>query len=240
MFRSDPNSVATPIEGHPWFASLSRVAAGLTAILAIAAFHAMAVPLVPLLTFGVFLILVAQGLANRYPHDVLGLCNVVTLTRAAIVAFLAGAVFDPGVSVWLVFTLATVAFALDGVDGWLARRSGLTSDFGARFDMETDSALAAVLALWLLTSGTTGPEIIILGFTRYAFVLASLVLPALRADLPPAFRRKAICGIQIAALIILLCPLSPAGLLPLVSIGASILLIWSFAVDIIWLLRRAP
>ena len=37
--------------------------------------------------------------------------------------------------------------ALDGVDGWLARRSGIASAFGARFDMEIDALLILVLAV---------------------------------------------------------------------------------------------
>jgi phosphatidylglycerophosphate synthase len=37
--------------------------------------------------------------------------------------------------------------ALDGLDGWLARRFGLASAYGARFDMEVDGFLILVLAL---------------------------------------------------------------------------------------------
>ncbi|QBF30536.1 CDP-alcohol phosphatidyltransferase family protein [Thalassococcus sp. S3] len=182
---------------------------------------------------------VLRGMARDYPHSDLGLCNLVTLLRATLVCFLVGAIFTEAPSVWLVMGAATLAFALDGVDGWLARRVGLVSDFGARFDMETDAALASVICLWLLTSGTAGWEILILGFTRYAFVLASTVLPALRGALPPSFRRKAICAVQVGALILLVFPLTPPMLLPALTIGASVLLLWSFAVDAIWLLRQA-
>ncbi|MEO0503207.1 MAG: CDP-alcohol phosphatidyltransferase family protein, partial [Pseudomonadota bacterium] len=134
--------------------------------------------------------------------------------------------------------VASVAFALDGVDGWLARRSGLTSRFGARFDMETDAGLGAVVALWLLVSGTTGPEILVLGFMRYGFVAASLIWPALQAPLPEAFRRKAICVIQVATLVMLVCPLTPAALVLPVGVLAALLLSWSFLIDILSLIRR--
>ncbi|MEL7133078.1 MAG: CDP-alcohol phosphatidyltransferase family protein, partial [Pseudomonadota bacterium] len=128
---------------------------------------------------------------------------------------------------------------LDGVDGWLARRTGLVSDFGARFDMETDAGLGAVISLWLLSSGVAGPEVLALGFMRYAFFGASFVWPALQAPLPEALRRKAICVVQIAALILLIFPLTPqAAALPTV-IGTTLLLGWSFLIDILWLSRRA-
>lgn len=239
MFRSEPHALAKPFESRPPLGSLVRAAGGLSVGLTVLCISASTSPLLSILIFAVLLALVAQGLLRRYPHEVLGLCNVITLARMAIVAFLAAAIFDPGLSVWLVFSGACIAFALDGVDGWLARRSGLVSDFGARFDMETDAALAAVLSLLLLLSGTSGPEILILGFMRYGFLLAGVMVPALRADLPESFRRKTICVAQISALIFLLFPLSPTGLLLPVSAGAAMLLIWSFAVDVIWLLRRS-
>ena len=39
---------------------------------------------------------------------------------------------------------AAAVVALDGVDGWIARRIGRTTVFGARFDMEVDAALMLV------------------------------------------------------------------------------------------------
>lgn len=239
MFGSEPHPVARSLEGQPPLGRLILAASGLSAGLTVLCLSANVSPLLALSIFAAASVLAAQGLLLRYPHAELGLCNVITLARVAMVAFLAAAVFESGLWVPLVFTVASVAFALDGVDGWLARRSGLVSDFGARFDMETDAALAAVLSLLLLVNGTSGPEILILGFMRYGFVLAGLAVPALRAGLPDSFRRKAICVVQIAALIFLLFPLSPAGLLLPVSLGAALLLTWSFAVDTIFLLRRA-
>jgi phosphatidylglycerophosphate synthase len=183
--------------------------------------------------------LAGLGLATSYPHSVLGLCNTVTLLRAALVAFLFGTLFVADtVSGWVIFCIGAGAFAMDGLDGWLARRSGLKSDFGARFDMETDAALGAVLALWLMLSGITQAEVLILGFARYAFVVAGWAIPRLQGELRPSFRRKTICVVQIAALLILICPLAPPILIAPISISASIALSYSFAVDIRWLLSR--
>jgi hypothetical protein len=100
---------------------------------------------------------VGDLLRRTYPHPTLGLCNVVTLGRLVIVGVLTAALVAGGGAPGAVFALAALALALDGVDGWLARRHGRVSGFGARFDMEVDSAFALVLALHALVSGTAGP-----------------------------------------------------------------------------------
>ena len=184
-------------------------------------------------------VLVFLGVAAISMHDVLGACNAVTLGRAALVAMLAGAILNPAPA-WAIFSIATIAFALDGLDGWLARRAGLSSGFGARFDMEVDALLGAVLALVILMRGTVGAEILVLGFARYVFVLATFIWPSLQGNLPDSFRRKAGCVVQISALITLLFPLTPTWLLtPVTLVGAAVLL-YSFAVDAIYLMRQKP
>lgn len=129
-------------------------------------------------------------------------------------------------------------FALDGIDGWLAQRAGLSSTFGARFDMEIDALLGAVLALHLLAGGTVGPAILVLGFSRYAFVIAGFIWPALHGDLPDSMRRKTICVIQIAALIALIFPLTCAVFLTPIALIAAAALLYSFAVDAVFLMRQ--
>jgi phosphatidylglycerophosphate synthase len=181
---------------------------------------------------------VGDFLRRTYPHRSLGLCNVVTLVRLVIVAALAAALFGGGVGAWAFVGLAAVALALDGVDGWLARRHGLASSFGARFDMETDAAFALVLALHALAIGAAGPVVLVLGVMRYAFVAAAAVLPWLNAPLPERFSRKAVCVIQIGALIAIQVPGMPAALTSALVVFASGALVWSFAVDIAHLWRR--
>ena len=43
--------------------------------------------------------------------------------------------------------LSSVALALDGVDGWVARRTRTVSALGARFDMEVDAFLVLMLSV---------------------------------------------------------------------------------------------
>jgi len=221
---------------HPavLFAALAVVLSVGVVILAKAVFG---VPVVSVLMFAVICGLCLYGMTRNYPHDSLGWCNVVTLIRVALVSVLAAAVFAPNAP-WAVFVIAIVAFASDGLDGWLARRAGLSSVFGARFDMEADALLGAVLALVLLTHDTVGPAILVLGFSRYAFVAAGWVWPVLRGDLPESYRRKVICVVQIAALIALTCPLTPQAITPWIGGGAAGLLLYSFAVDVSLLMRR--
>lgn len=186
--------------------------------------------------------LVAAGLAvalmrRGYPHAALGLCNLVTLARlgltAVLLAPLLAAAWD-----WAVLGLALLAFSLDGVDGWLARREGRVSEFGARFDMEVDAALGLILALNAWASGTVGAAVLLLGLPRYAFIAAARVLPWMAYPLPERLGRKAACVVQIAALIALQAPIVEGFLAAaLVAVGAAALC-WSFGRDVLWLWQR--
>lgn len=183
--------------------------------------------------------LVLHFLRRSYPHDRLGGCNLVTMTRLALVAALLGAIAEGGLSGWPVVGVASLALALDGVDGWLARRSGLASEFGGRFDLEVDAALALVLAVLALQSPHYGPAVLVLGVMRYLFVAAGMLMPWMRAELPYSQRRRVICVVQLAALIALHLPLADTGLLAWGARLAAVALVWSFAVDTFWLWRSA-
>ncbi|MGD1882394.1 MAG: CDP-alcohol phosphatidyltransferase family protein [Paracoccaceae bacterium] len=171
-----------------------------------------------------------------YPHAHLGLCNVITALRAGLVCLLVGSLAVPDVIVensWILTSIAVTAFAMDGLDGWLARRAQLVSSIGARFDMETDAIFGATLALMLIASGQGGFAVLVLGFTRYVYLALGLLLPWLNDPIPESYRRKAVCVLQITALIILLAPIGvPAAF---VATVAAMLLLWSFGLDIIWL-----
>lgn len=180
---------------------------------------------------------VLRQAGRHYPHARFGGCNTVTLARAGAVVGLA-ALMPVVAGGWAVMAVAAVALAADGVDGWLARRSGLSSAFGARFDMEVDAALAAVLAGHLWLTGQTGAEILALGLMRYVFVAGFVPFPWLAAPLPDRFGRKVACVVQIAALILLQSPGWPEGVARGIGLAAVAVLGWSFGRDVIWLWRH--
>lgn len=172
-----------------------------------------------------------------YEHASLGLCNIATLGRLVIVGVLFAVVISGTAPNWATFSIAVLALALDGVDGWLARRQGLVSAFGAQFDVEVDAVFALILAIYAATNGAAGYWVILLGLPHYLFWIARLRLPWLNGPLPPGFARKAVCVFQIGTLIALQVPVLADGRLAPV-IGAVVLaLLWSFGRDILWLWR---
>lgn len=192
---------------------------------------------------GLFLggcVVVWRQLRRHYPHPSFGACNAVTLIRGALVCTLVAPLTDTDMAAdpWVMPGIALVALVLDGVDGWLARRSGLVSAFGARFDVEIDAALALVLALHGLARGVAGPEVLLLALPRYGFIAAAWAWPWLGAPLPPRFRRKLICVVQLAVLIALLVPTLPPVAAPILLGWGTAALLASFAIDILWLWAR--
>lgn len=133
----------------------------------------------------------------------------------------------------VLIALAAASLILDAGDGQVARRTGTASRFGARFDMEADSVLAVVLSVYIATS--LGWWAAAIGLFRYAFGLASLVMPWLRAPLPFRMSRKVVAATQGAVLVV-----ASAGLLPesiaqtCVAISIA-MLIWSFGTDVAYL-----
>ena len=184
--------------------------------------------------------LVYRALPAHLPRRRFGAANGVTLLRAALTAWLVGYIGYPhglAAAGWWVPGCGGLLLALDGVDGRLARRSGMASPFGARFDMEVDAALILVLAALLYQQGRAGVWILAAGLLRYVFIAAAAVLPWMRRELPPRWRRQTACVVQTAALVAALAPgLAPAwsALLSGLGLGALVL---SFAADTVWLYR---
>lgn len=165
-----------------------------------------------------------------------GPADWVTGFRALLTALLA-AMLIPNlfVNAGNAVVIASVAAALDGVDGWLARRTRTASAFGARFDMEIDALLILALSILGWKYGKAGAWILLAGLLRYIFVAAGWVLPWLRRPLPPSWRRQAICVVQIVGLGLIVSPLAapPSSAWWAMLLVAALL--YSFLIDIIWL-----
>ncbi len=169
--------------------------------------------------------------------DRFGPANLVTAIRALLVAGLAVLIIrQPSYGTGVIAaTLATIVTMLDGVDGWVARRTRTSSAFGARFDMEVDAALILVLTVLAWLYGKAGWWIVTSGLLRYLFVAAGWAWPWMRAPLPQSKRAKAICVFQIVALIVLMVPrVRPPASTAIAAIALAALA-YSFFVDALWL-----
>ena len=198
-------------------------------------------PLRALTVFAILLAGVIRVSGDDHPHSGVGPANYVTATRAALVALAASVVGDQAAPsmLWVLVGLAITASALDGVDGWLARRTGMASGFGARFDMETDALLILVLSVLAWEHEKAGVWVLLCGFMRYGFVAAGWWLPWLAQPLRSTSRGKAVAVAQVLCLTLALAPVVPPRLSTLVAACALATLAWSFALDVRWLWRQA-
>jgi phosphatidylglycerophosphate synthase len=183
---------------------------------------------------------VARGLSSYRDHA-LGPADLITLLRVTLVCGIAALTADAFVSTLaaaVLVALAATELILDAVDGWVARRTGTASVFGARFDGEVDALLILVLSVYV--AHTAGAWVFAIGAARYMFALAGLALPWLRRLLPHRYWRKVVAATQGIVLTI-----AAAGLLPLVLTQVMLavalaMLVESFGRDLWWLWTHRP
>jgi phosphatidylglycerophosphate synthase len=236
---------ATPVRARPrdvW-RDLALGALPLAAV-SVATCRVLSLPTRHLLEAGVLyallagLILLNRPSLSRGPG--IGPANRVTLVRATLVLPVAALLLRPEAigerGAWWIIALSIAALLLDGLDGRVARRTGTGSAFGARFDMELDAFHQMALSVLLWQSGKVPPWVLAIGGMRYVFVLAGMRWPVLAGELPPSVRRKVICVVAGVALLVCLGPIVPAALAVLAAASALLLLTWSFAIDVAWLL----
>jgi phosphatidylglycerophosphate synthase len=199
--------------------------------------------------YGLMSLMTLAGLSRHAHPPRFGLANAITLTRASMTALLYGIggewlfgglpALGDGLR-WSLAILAALILVLDGLDGPVARRSGMASPFGARFDMEADALFVLAICWLVMATGAAGAWMLLFGSLRYAFLLASLRLPRLNEPLEPARRRKIIYVAQAAAPTIGLTPFCPPAVAWGLCIAAFLLVLASFATDSITLLTRDP
>lgn len=192
------------------------------------------------LAYGLVVCLALSRGLDRTGAATLGPADRVTLARALLVGAVTALVADGfaghPVPVGLLTVLTAVALSLDAVDGYVARRTGTASALGARFDMEIDSVLVAVLSLHV--APVVGIWVLALGGMRYAFLVAGWALPWMGRPLPPRYWRKVVAAALGVVLLVVASRLLPpvaAVALPLVAL---VLLLESFGRDVAWLWRR--
>jgi phosphatidylglycerophosphate synthase len=116
------------------------------------------------------------------PQGGFGAANALTLLRLSLEVFMLSTLGQaPRL---LLGALVATALALDGADGWLARRHGTSSSFGAHFDMEVDAFLVLTTSVLLWLSGRCGAWVLLAGALRYGYVLCGWRWPPRGGPMP--------------------------------------------------------
>ena len=188
--------------------------------------------------------LILRNIPTEFPSPGLGIANRITLIRASLVLPVVPLLFQPGilndVGYWWVIIMSLIAMVCDGIDGWIARRSGTSTVFGGRFDMELDALLILALSTLVALSEKVGTWVLFIGAMRYLFVIAGWIWPRLQGALPHSQRRKTVCVLQGIALVIGLAPLTSTPVATTDTGGTLAMLFDSFAIDTKWLIAEAP
>lgn len=165
--------------------------------------------------------------------------NLVTSLRALLVVVVAAFGLRPAStrSIGIAIVVAAIVTALDGVDGWVARRTSAATAFGARFDMEVDALLILILSILVWKHGKAGAWVTVSGLLRYLFIAAGWILPWMRTPLRSTLRGKAICVIQIGGLLVALLPAVQPPTSSAIAAVSLVALCFSFFVDTLWLYR---
>lgn len=202
------------------------------------------------LSMGTYLLgsLLVLAKLEGHPHRRFGTANTITALRGGMTCLMAGFLveaewlIDPAMAAWVwgVVAGSLLALCLDGFDGYLARRFGTSSDFGARYDMEVDAALILCLSLLTYVLKKADWWVILIGVMRYLFVALQCADERLRGRLEPSYRRKSICVLQMLALCIILLPTVEPPASTYISALALLALVYSFGSDICILMRRQP
>jgi cardiolipin synthase len=111
----------------------------------------------------------------------LSIPNLITLGRILLVPVVVWAISYPGM-MWLAFVLFVVAGVSDGVDGFLAKRFGWTTELGAYLDPLADKALIVSIYLALGINDQIPKWLVILVVSRDILIVGGIMLSWLMGD----------------------------------------------------------
>ena len=104
----------------------------------------------------------------------LSIPNLITLARILLVPVIVWAIASG--EMLLAFTLFLAAGVSDAVDGFLAKRFGMTSEFGAYLDPLADKALIVSIYVTLGISGAIPRWLVILVVSRDLMIVSAVML----------------------------------------------------------------
>lgn len=179
----------------------------------------------PLLVVGLVMLGGLVVIERRHWTDpgYFGPANSVTALRVGILGLLPIAMsMGPA----FLIALGLLFLLLDGLDGWVARRYALASEFGAFFDKESDAFFLLLLCGLAAFRGSLPVWILGAGLLRYGFVLALFLLPTPQTTESRSTAARYVYGLMVGALLVSFLPY-PALYRPLV-VGATAALLLSF------------
>ncbi len=175
--------------------------------------------------------------SGRHP---VRLCNAITATRwllgLAAIAWILGlellSLPRSGAFRWGIAGLLTAAEATDALDGHLARKRGPTS-FGAKLDMETDSAFAFILSFLAVAYFGMPSWVLAIGLFHYGYFLLFRFTdePERSAPVYKGFA-KSVCAFLMIGLIVSVAPRISYSTKTALNAVSLVLLTLSFGWDL--------
>lgn len=180
-------------------------------------------PALATISFAWYFVLMESTVRNLKPAY--GPGNWITLIRLIGLLFLFS--FYNQMDFLNIGILAFLLIALDAADGFAARKTNTTSEFGAWFDMETDAFYVALMGIIIYQSGLIDAWILIPGFLRYFYSLGIWIFNVTEKQESGSKIGKYIAGFMFISL-----PLPfiiPIEIATPILILASLAIVFSFA-----------
>jgi cardiolipin synthase len=116
-----------------------------------------------------------QAGTDRQAGIALSIPNLITLGRILLVPIVVWAIATPG-AMWIAFVLFLAAGVSDAVDGYLAKRFGMTTELGAYLDPLADKALIVSIYLTLGINNLIPPWLVIMVVSRDILIVGGIIL----------------------------------------------------------------
>ncbi len=170
----------------------------------------------------------------------LGWANRMTLARGWLIAACGGCLAIPAllehaaIVVWIAAAAYSIAAIFDRVDGFIARKTGRTSQLGAELDTLFDALGLMVAPVLALLLGKTHWSYLLVSVAYYLFVAGIKIrqhnkLPVY--PLAPSQLRRTLAGFQMGYVAVVLWPPFDAGVTVLAGVGFMLPLLIGFLVD---------
>jgi len=230
-----------------WALGAAAVTAGVALALSLQVGAAFAVrwSVLAFLVLAYILLFTRRRLPANHPPEkemvfaTLGPGNRLTLLRGMLIAFLAGFAARPqqaGWLAWMPMALYTLSDVCDYFDGYLARRARHQTVLGEELDIEFDALGLLVAVTVAVCYAALPPWYLILGASRYAYLLANWSLRARGRDLrplPPSASRRPIAGLTMGFTSAMLWPILPSAVTYIAAYVFAVPISFSFIRD--WL-----